>query len=81
MVGWEDVRSHLEDAGERGYSVGQVLFEQGPHCGLVMEDPNRYWDAVKKFWAGEDVWDVPLAPAISTGSSGTLSKKTIRHRL
>ncbi len=80
VVGWEDVLSHLEDAQERGYPVGQVLFERGPHCGLVMEDPNRYWDSVKKFWAGEDVWDVPLA-SISTSSSGSLSKRTIRHRL
>lgn len=83
MVGWEDVQSHLEDAQNRGYDVGQVLFERGPHCGLVMEDPHRYWDAVKKFWAGEDVWDVPFAsmPALSTSPGGSLSSRNIRHRL
>ncbi|KAJ5167267.1 uncharacterized protein N7482_006048 [Penicillium canariense] len=58
MVGWEAVQSHLQDAQSRGYSVSQVLFEQGPHCGLVIEDPHRYWDAVKKFWGGDEVWDV-----------------------
>ncbi|KAJ5359342.1 uncharacterized protein N7496_011755 [Penicillium cataractarum] len=70
VIGWEDVQSHLEDAQNRGYSVGQVCFEQGPHCGLVMEDPNRYWDAVKNFWAGEDVWDVS-----PNGSQGTSTGK------
>ncbi|KAF3398223.1 hypothetical protein F1880_006183 [Penicillium rolfsii] len=76
VIGWEDVQSHLEDARNRGYSVGQVLFEQGPHCGLVMEDPTRYWDAVKKFWADEDVWDVD-----STGPTVTDTQRRIRSRL
>jgi hypothetical protein len=80
VVGWEDVQSHLEDAQNRGYSVGQVLFDQGPHCGLVMEDPDRYWDAVKKFWAGEDVWDVD-----SNGKAGipsaTDKQRSLRSRL
>jgi hypothetical protein len=77
MVGWGEVQSHLQDAQNRGYAVGQVRFEQGPHCGLVMEDPTRYWDAVKKFWAGEDVWDVN-----PNGSSSTTEKrKNLRSRL
>ncbi|KAJ5450416.1 uncharacterized protein N7458_006865 [Penicillium daleae] len=77
VIGWEDVQLHLEDAQNRGYSVGQVLFERGPHCGLVMEDPNRYWEAVKKFWAGEDVWDVNPDPSRAT----TKKQANLRSRL
>ncbi|CEO59189.1 hypothetical protein PMG11_03872 [Penicillium brasilianum] len=68
VIGWKDVQSHLEDAHNQGYPVGQVCFEQGPHCGLVMEDPNRYWAAVKKFWAGDDVWDVSHSDSRGTST-------------
>lgn len=76
VIGWKDVQLHLEDAQNRGYSVGQVLFERGPHCGLVMENPTRYWDAVKKFWAGEDVWDVnPNATRDTTKKQASLRSR------
>ncbi|CAL5866860.1 uncharacterized protein PFLUO_LOCUS1071 [Penicillium psychrofluorescens] len=55
MVGWEDVRMHVEDARALGYSAQEVVFEHGLHCGLIMEDPDRYWTAVQRFWRGEDV--------------------------
>jgi hypothetical protein len=43
-----------------------------------MEDPNRYWDAVKKFWAGEDVWDVNPT---DTPEFSSVSKQSLRSRL
>ncbi|KAJ5625000.1 hypothetical protein N7510_001309 [Penicillium lagena] len=54
MVGWEDVQMHVEDARALGYSAQELVFEHGQHCGLVMEDPDRYWTVVQRFWRGED---------------------------
>ncbi|KAJ5819250.1 hypothetical protein N7474_004841 [Penicillium riverlandense] len=53
MVGWEDVQMHVEDARALGYSTQELVFEHGQHCGLVMEDPDRYWTTVQRFWLGE----------------------------
>jgi hypothetical protein len=57
MVGWTDVQTHIDQARDRGYHADQVLFEHGPHCGLIMEDSTRYWLAVQRFWDGYDVAD------------------------
>lgn len=61
MVGWRDVQTHLEEARALGYQVEQVLFEHGAHCGLIMEDPARYWGAVQRFWDGEVIADLALS--------------------
>ena len=53
MVKWEDVESHMQDARARGYSVEKECFERGSHCGLIMEDAERYWAAVRGFWEGQ----------------------------
>ena len=58
MIGWTDVQTHLQEARSLGYSAGQVLFEHGAHCGLIMENPGRYWEAVRRFWNGEDIADL-----------------------
>lgn len=53
MVGWQAVESHAEEARSRGYQVDQVTYERGAHCGLIMEDADRYWSAVQSVWNGE----------------------------
>ncbi|KAJ5948104.1 hypothetical protein N7466_001119 [Penicillium verhagenii] len=71
MVKWEDVESHIQDARAQGYLVGQVRFDNSSHCGLIMEDPDRYWTAIQKFWRGEDVSHL----------SSTGNDKDLRSRL
>lgn len=80
MVGWQDVQIHVEDARSRGYDADQVVFERGPHCGLIIEDPDRYWTAVQKFWNHEDL---PELAEIGNSTSSTLlnsGPKPTSHR-
>jgi hypothetical protein len=58
VIGWTDVQTHLQEARSLGYHAEQVLFEHGAHCGLIMENPGRYWGAVRKFWNGENIADL-----------------------
>jgi hypothetical protein len=46
MVGWRDVERNAKQAEEAGYCVNLVKFDESKHVGHVMEDPERYWDAV-----------------------------------
>lgn len=55
MVDWKAVQSHAEDARSRGYRVDEVPFERGGHCGLIMEDGDRYWITIQRAWKGEEV--------------------------
>ncbi|RAK84757.1 DNA repair protein [Aspergillus costaricaensis CBS 115574] len=50
MIPWKDVEGHMIEASRRGYRVTGVSFEDGKHCGLVMGDERRYWDAVERAW-------------------------------
>ncbi|OJJ69890.1 hypothetical protein ASPBRDRAFT_197607 [Aspergillus brasiliensis CBS 101740] len=52
MIPWQDVEGHMIEASRRGYAVTGVSFEDGKHCGLVMGDERRYWDAVERAWEG-----------------------------
>jgi hypothetical protein len=58
MIGWTDVQTHLQEARSLGYHAEQVLFEHGAHCGLIMESPGRYWEAVRRFWNEEEIADL-----------------------
>lgn len=69
MVGWEDVQSHFEDAKAKGYIADQIVFETGSHCTLMVEDANRYWKAVQRFWEGGDL----SALSFNTDPSGVIS--------
>lgn len=40
------VREHAEEAKALGYSVREEVFEKALHCALVMEDSERYWNAI-----------------------------------
>ncbi|OJZ85394.1 hypothetical protein ASPFODRAFT_47981 [Aspergillus luchuensis CBS 106.47] len=59
MIPWKDVEGHMIEASRRGYPVTGVSFEDGKHCGLVMGDERRYWDAVERAWEGGKtiVWE------------------------
>ncbi|CAG8232580.1 unnamed protein product [Penicillium salamii] len=61
VVGWTDVEDHIEEARILGHRVGQVAFEHGAHCGLIMENPARYWEAVRRFWSDEDIADLAVS--------------------
>lgn len=51
MVGWEDVVSHQKEAkSELGCAVQGVAFPDGPHCGLVRDHHDQYWDEIQRFW-------------------------------
>ncbi|KAL6231079.1 hypothetical protein BDW75DRAFT_248188 [Aspergillus navahoensis] len=53
MVRWEDVERHMNEGREKGYEVDGMIFDEGQHCALVMVDKERYWDAIRRAWAGE----------------------------
>jgi hypothetical protein len=48
LVNWKHVSEHAEAARNRGYGVREEVFEKAPHCALVNEDAERYWDAIKE---------------------------------
>lgn len=59
MVAVEDVLSHAQAAEAAGYEVGLVVFNEAPHCGLIMEDAERYWRAIQDCWDGKELSAVP----------------------
>ncbi|RHZ57763.1 hypothetical protein CDV55_103727 [Aspergillus turcosus] len=54
-VDWRDVLSHMETAREQGYQANGVMFENSPHCALMLEDEKKYWTSIKQFWTEEDL--------------------------
>ncbi|KAL4964496.1 TMEM53 family protein [Aspergillus stella-maris] len=49
-IRWEEVQAHLDDARVRGYDVQSVVFNESPHCALIVEDEKKYWRSIKCFW-------------------------------
>lgn len=52
LVSSEDVRAHAEDARKAGYAVRQEVFERAPHCALINEDSDRYWNSISEVVLG-----------------------------
>ncbi|KAI5831849.1 hypothetical protein K523DRAFT_268943 [Schizophyllum commune Tattone D] len=50
LVGWEEVREHVERVREKGIKVREVLLERAPHVALARANPELYWGAVKELW-------------------------------
>ena len=48
LVRWESVHEHAEDAKQKGYPVREEVFTKAAHAALLMEDSERYWNAVKE---------------------------------
>lgn len=58
MVSWEDVESHMAEARARTLgSVEGLAFPRSPHCALVRDNADRYWDAIQRFWASSVLSD------------------------
>ncbi|CAN8098366.1 unnamed protein product [Discula destructiva] len=49
----KDVIAHVRSAAEARYSTGLVRFERAPHCALVLENPDKYWTAIRDNWTGQ----------------------------
>lgn len=52
LVRWEHVHEHSEEAKQKGYAVREEVFTQAAHAALLMEDSERYWNAVKEHVTG-----------------------------
>ena len=71
MVNFEDVQSHMEAARELKYQVGSVMFKNAQHCALIMEDDEKYWAAIERFWRGECLSDLETSSAFSLSENRT----------
>jgi hypothetical protein len=48
VAGPMDVRTHALEAEAKGYlTIRETVFETSPHCALVNEDHEKYWNSVK----------------------------------
>ena len=55
IVGTTAVQEHTRESRLRGYlAVFEVLFETGGHCALILENAQRYWNAVQALVEGND---------------------------
>jgi len=55
IVGTTAVQEHMMESRVRGYmAVFEVLFETGGHCALILENAERYWNAVQALVEGND---------------------------
>ncbi|KAF2267502.1 DUF829-domain-containing protein [Lojkania enalia] len=52
MVWWQDIEAHATTAETLGWEVKRVRFEKSPHAAHILEDAEKYWDAVKSLWSG-----------------------------
>jgi hypothetical protein len=50
MVWWQDIEEHATTAEDLGCEVDKVRFEESPHAGHILEDANKYWDAIESTW-------------------------------
>lgn len=57
MVDWRDAVGHAEEARSKDYAVDVIAFEDGEHCGLVIDDMQRerYWQAIQDCWLEKSV--------------------------
>ena len=51
MVAWQFVEEHIEEAKKQGYVVDREKFLESSHCGHLMIDEKRYWEAVQRLWS------------------------------
>jgi len=50
MTDWEDVVAHKEMAREKGWDVGEMVFEGTPHCGHFVGNEEVYVGEMGKMW-------------------------------
>jgi hypothetical protein len=57
MVPWRAVHEHAQQARETGFKlVEEVVFERSGHCALILEDEEKYWNAIWKVASGAGRW-------------------------
>ncbi|KAF1815920.1 hypothetical protein P152DRAFT_202113 [Eremomyces bilateralis CBS 781.70] len=49
MVWFSDVEDHVAEA-SKDWKVEAEMFQSSPHAGLILEDADRYWGAVRQAW-------------------------------
>ncbi|KAH6881887.1 indole-diterpene biosynthesis protein-like protein PaxU [Alternaria rosae] len=52
MTDWEDVVGHADMAKEKGWDVGEVVFEGTPHCGHLVGNDGAYVGEMGRMWEG-----------------------------
>ncbi|KAI4682067.1 uncharacterized protein J4E88_004955 [Alternaria novae-zelandiae] len=52
MTDWEDVVAHKEMAREKGWDVGEIIFEGTPHCGHFVGNEDVYVGQMERMWEG-----------------------------
>ncbi|KAL8925713.1 MAG: hypothetical protein Q9172_002104 [Xanthocarpia lactea] len=50
LIKWEDVEAHAKDAECKGYRAQTLRYLESSHCGHLMQDEKRYWNAVTALW-------------------------------
>ena len=50
MIDSRDIREHIEESAALDIPVMDVHFEGSDHCRHVVENPERYWNAVLQNW-------------------------------
>ena len=53
MTDWQDVVAHEEMAVEKGWDVGEVVFEGTPHCGHFVGNEGVYVGEMGRMWEGK----------------------------
>lgn len=56
MCLWSDIKSHADDARMLGWDVKEVVFEGSAHCAHFPKNEEKYSNAVKSIWRGEESW-------------------------
>ncbi|KAL6821181.1 hypothetical protein J3E69DRAFT_49793 [Trichoderma sp. SZMC 28015] len=54
VISWRHVEDHAKRAEDSGFKVRKERFEGGEHVSLMRKDSQRYWQAVKETWGGDE---------------------------
>ncbi|KAL6852194.1 hypothetical protein J3F83DRAFT_764816 [Trichoderma novae-zelandiae] len=54
VISWQHVEDHATRAENSGFKVRKEKFEGGEHVSLVRKEGQRYWQAVKETWEGNE---------------------------
>ncbi|KAL7928873.1 hypothetical protein V8C35DRAFT_317005 [Trichoderma chlorosporum] len=55
VISWRHVEDHAKRAEDAGFKVRKEKFDGGEHVSLVRKDSQRYWQAVKETWGGDEI--------------------------
>ncbi|KAF2096232.1 hypothetical protein NA57DRAFT_59288 [Rhizodiscina lignyota] len=50
VIGWNDVKTHADDALRRGCDIVEMQYDNSAHVCLVRDNSKLYWAAVKGIW-------------------------------